>query len=95
MDSGNVDSFLVRESVTHPGDYTLEVRCHDDSIMRVRVDYKVVCSTLVLPLIKSFFRDYLLIFCFKTVQQIICATSCVQFCDRFCSQTEAGEHRSY
>ena len=41
MESGNVDAFLVRESVTHPGDYTIEVRCHDDSIMRVRVDYKV------------------------------------------------------
>ena len=44
MESGNVDSFLVRESVAHPGDYTIEVRCHDDSIMRVRVDYKVQLS---------------------------------------------------
>jgi len=46
MESGNVDSFLVRESVTHPGDYTIEVRCHDDSIMRVHVDYKVVLQTM-------------------------------------------------
>ena len=41
MESENVDSFLVRESVTHPGDYTIVVRCHDNNIMHIRVDYKV------------------------------------------------------
>ena len=42
LESGNVDAFLVRESVAHPGDYTITVRCHDNTIMSIRVDYKVV-----------------------------------------------------
>ena len=46
MESGNVNAFLVRESVTHPGDYTIGVRCHDNSIMSVRVDYKVVTDLM-------------------------------------------------
>ena len=47
MESGDVDSFLVRESVTHPGDYTIAVRCYDNTIMSIRVDYKVTPSTCV------------------------------------------------
>jgi len=39
-DSGR-DSFLVRESVTHPGDYTVAVLGHDNTITSVHVDYNV------------------------------------------------------
>jgi len=35
------DSFLVRESEAHPGDYTIAVHCHNQTITSVRVDYKV------------------------------------------------------
>jgi len=41
MESEN-DSFLVRESVAHPGDYTITVRCQDSTIMSIHVDYKVL-----------------------------------------------------
>jgi len=46
MGSGNVNSFLVRESVSHPGDYTIAVRCNDNRIMSIHVDYKVTMMTL-------------------------------------------------
>jgi len=35
------DSFLVRESVAHPGDYTIAVHLHENAITSIRVDYKV------------------------------------------------------
>jgi len=42
---GGQDSFLVRESLTHPGDYTIVVHLHDNTIAHVRVDYEVVQRT--------------------------------------------------
>jgi len=40
-ESEAADSFLVRESVTRPGDYTIVVRLSNNTITGVHVDYKV------------------------------------------------------
>ena len=41
------DSFLVRESVLDPGNYTISVHLHNNTITSVRVDYKVSQQTSV------------------------------------------------
>ena len=40
------NSFLVRESLAHPGDYTIVVLCNDNTITSVHVDYEVTSKIL-------------------------------------------------
>lgn len=41
MNSGNLNAFLVRESVTKPGDYVISVRTDIDEIINILVSYLV------------------------------------------------------
>ena len=57
MESGNVDSFLVRESVHFPGDYSISVRCGEKNITSIHVDYKVLCPLVWRYIVKEWEED--------------------------------------